>query len=285
MFFFPFDFIDQSSFFAYNIGMKERKNILISNFSKKYFNCFLYNTPKRYKKWHEDIEVMPEYNLKIIQNNLFFKFGVDSILLAKFAASFPTRENILDLCSGTGVVGLVYSRLVEEKTKNNPMFRKIKSFSFIEKQKYFAELNMKNISENNFKNYSVVNNDFRNIKNIDDLKNTDIILCNPPYYLPNDNHKKIKTEEMKIAKVEDDNLLSDLFRFSSTILKDKGELFLVHKPERMIDIFIEARNFNLEPKHVQFVRTENKKRPALILIRFTKNGNNFLNIMDDYIIS
>ena len=57
---------------------------------------------------------------------------------------------------------------------------------------------------------------------------------------------------------------------------------MVHRPERLVDIFFYLRKYKLEPKEIQFVKGDIKKEPKLILIKAIKNGKHFLKIKKDY---
>lgn len=238
-------------------------------------------------------ENIEELNLKIYQDDRFFKYGLDSIELCKFVKKIELKEfnsdgninpldtkkyikyNIVDICSGTGIIGLIIQRIF-----------KLERISFIEKQKYFAELNEFNAKKNLEKNaFDVYNIDICK-ENKEFLKNNefkiDIILTNPPYKKFNSGINS-KYNEKTIAKIEDEDFLENLFKFSSRILKDNGRLYMVNRVDRIVDIFEIARKYNLEPKTIQFV-VNNKNMPKLVLIQCTKNAKEFLKVLENRII-
>ena len=55
---------------------------------------------------------------KIIQNTDYFCFGIDSVLLANFVESNSSKNNIVDLCSGSGVISVI----VSQKKKCNKIY-------------------------------------------------------------------------------------------------------------------------------------------------------------------
>ncbi len=235
---------------------------------------------------HEVIEKFEEYNLKIIQNNKYFKFGIDSIVLAKFAALDSSNHIILDLCSGSGVVGLLYSRLIDKKLQSNSSYRSIKKMYFIEKQAYFADLNQRNIDLNDLQGYEVLNFDIKDDQILDIIapNSIDIILSNPPYYISTSSIPS-ESKEMLEAKFGDEDFLDKFFYLANKLLKDKGVLFMINKPERLVDLFVTSRKHNIEPKILRNVLSSSKKKSSLILIKFVKNANSFLKIEDPYIIN
>ena len=240
-------------------------------------------------------------NYNIFQNNNFFKFGIDSFLLSKFFLENTTikHNNIADFCSGTGIVGIFsYLNILHNSyTDKNISIRKTNidnvNIDFFEIQNYFANLNYRNCSniyiqilDNSHNTNTYLKNPF-NVFNasIDTLK-LDItfkdkyscILSNPPYMKEN---KGIYTnsKEKDIAKIAKKDFLDSFFSTVKFCLIDKGELYIVHKPENLSEIIIVADRYNIELKSLQFITNTNNKQPSLFLAKFVKNGNRFLNIL------
>ena len=238
------------------------------------------------EKNNEIVENIAEYNLKIIQNKKYFKFGVDSVALAKFAASHRTRPVVLDACSGSGAVGLIYHRLIEDKVSKNKGYREIEKIFFIEKQGYFADLNKRNLEENNFKNFKVINKNIKDKAIFDEIEanSVDIILVNPPYGIVG-SIVNSTFKEKSIARSEKNDFLEHFFSFAHKILKSNGEIFMVHRPERLVDIFCAARQNKIEPKTMKMVNSDPSKKPAIVLLRLVKSARPFLKIEDPFIIN
>ena len=240
-------------------------------------------------------------NYNIFQNNNFFKFGIDSFLLSKFFLENTTikHNNIADFCSGTGIVGIFsYLNILHNSYYNeNISIRKTNidnvKIDFFEIQNYFANLNYRNCSniynqilDNLHNTNTYLKNPF-NVFNasIDTLK-LDInfkdkytcILSNPPYMKEN---KGISTnsKEKDIAKIAKKDFLDSFFSTVKFCLIDKGELYIVHKPENLSEIIIVADKYNIELKSLQFITNTSNKQPSLFLAKFVKNGNRFLNIL------
>lgn len=240
-------------------------------------------------------------NYSIFQNNNFFKFGIDSFLLSKFFLENTTikHNNIADFCSGTGIVGIFsYLSILHNSYYNkNISIRKTNienvKIDFFEIQNYFANLNYRNCSniynqilDNSHNTNTYLQNPF-NVFNasIDTLK-LDItfkdkytcILSNPPYMKEN---KGISTnsKEKDIAKIAKKDFLDSFFSAVKFCLIDKGELYIVHKPENLSEIIIVADKYNIELKSLQFITNTKNKQPSLFLAKFVKNGNRFLNIL------
>ena len=66
--------------------------------------------------------------------------------------------------------------------------------------------------------------------------------------------------------------LNKLFSVSKKILKNNGNLFIVHRPDRLMEIFDLMRQYNIEPKKIKFIYQNINKPSKLVLIEGQKNG-------------
>ena len=200
-------------------------------------------------------------NLKIYQPKDGFKFSLDSILLAEYVKSFNKCNNILDLCTGNAVVPLILS------TKTSA------HIDCIEIQKEIYDLAVLSIQYNHKESQITVYNDsIINIDNFLKRKKYDIITCNPPYFRVSENSNISIKESEAIARHEILLTLEDIFKISSQHLDDKGELYLVHRAERLDEIIIYANKYNLGVKDIQLIKTKEIEKPSIVLIRCVKNS-------------
>ena len=218
-------------------------------------------------KENERIDDLEFKNLKIIQNKEGFCFGIDSVLLADFAKNIKKGANVLDLGTGTGIISI----LLCGKTDLN-------SITGVEIQNEVAEMANRSSKLNKLeKKFKVLNDNILNLKNIYDNQSFDVIVTNPPYKkkntgIINENEKKI------ISRHEITATLEDFIKVSSDLLKDKGEIYMVHRPDRLVDIFSLMRNNKLEPKILRMVYSNKNMEPKLLLIKGIKNAKPFLKI-------
>lgn len=213
------------------------------------------------------LDYLPRTNIKMIHVDGSYSFGVDSIILGDFA-KMKKDKVALDIGAGSGVLSFLTNSLY-----------KLKKVYAVEIQKAKADLLRENITLNNIENIELINED---LNNIDFKENSlDYIITNPPYYKITDNIGN-KEEEFLISRQEKYLKLEDIFAFANKSLKDKGKLFMVHKPERMVEIF--NKSGNLKPKRVRFVESRVYQKPQFILIEFVKNARDGLKIEDPLVI-
>lgn len=215
----------------------------------------------------QKLDYIPKTNIKMIHVDKSYSFGIDSILLMDFA-KMKKNKTLIDIGSGTGILALGANSLYD-----------LKKVTAIEIQKEKAELLKENIKINAIDNIEVINEDLNDV----DIKanSYDYIITNPPYYKITDNISN-KSEEFLISRQEKYLTLDNIFSFSNKVLKDKGKLFMIHKPERIVDIFTSSHN--MKAKRVRFVSSTYDKKPEFILIEFVKNANDGLKIENPLII-
>ncbi|MEG1141546.1 MAG: methyltransferase [Clostridia bacterium] len=199
-------------------------------------------------------------DLKLIQNDKYFCFGTDSVLLANFVKS-NKKINLLDLCSGSGIIPILLTKKININT----------SYA-IELQDEMYDLLIKNNKLNNL-NINCIKEDITNINNILSYikDNIDVITVNPPYKEKGSGIYN-KLDVKYIARHEEKLKLDDIFKLSSKLLNDKSKLYIVHKPERINDLISIARKYNLEAKTIQLIQPTINKKPSIVLIEYTKNG-------------
>ena len=218
-------------------------------------------------KENERIDDLELNGLKIIQNKNGFCFGMDSVLLSDFAKEIKKDSTILDLGTGTGILGI----LLSAKTQGTKMIG-------IEIQPEVAEMAQRSIKLNQLENrFNVICGDIKKLKGRYETGSFDAIVTNPPYKKRgtgriNENETKLISRHEIMANLE------DFIQVASFLLKDQGSIYMVHRPERLVDITTNLRKYRLEPKVMKFVYPNQKREPNLILIKATKNAKPFLKI-------
>ena len=221
----------------------------------------------------ERIDDLEFKNLKIIQNIKGFCFGVDAVLLSDFAKNIKQNANVLDLGTGTGIIPI----LLCGKTKLNKIIG-------IEIQRSVYEIAKKNIILNNLENrFEVINENITNLDNIYEKNSFDAIVTNPPY--KEENTGITNEDEVKqISRHEISANLEDFIEISSKLLKDKGEFYIIHRPERIVDLLSEMRKYKIEPKEIRLVFSNKNNSPKMVLVKGVKNAKKYINFRENLYI-
>lgn len=145
-------------------------------------------------------------------------------------------------------------------------------------QKEVCEMAKRSIELNNLgQRFEIINTNVKNLYDILGRGQFDVVVSNPPYKkndtgMINDNYKKW------ISRHEVEGKLEDFIRAASELLREKGAFYLVHRPERLVDILSCLRNYKLEPKKLRIVQPKKDKFPNLILIKSVKYAKPFMQI-------
>ena len=218
-------------------------------------------------KENERIDDLEYKGLKIIQNKNGFCFGIDSVLLSDFAKNIKKGSKVLDLGTGTGIIPILLCGKTE-----------LKKIVGVEIQEEVSNMAKRSIKLNNLENrFEIINENILNLNNIYKNQTFDVVVTNPPYKkngtgIVNEDEKKIISRHEITAKLE------DFIKIAKDLLKDKGEFYMVHRPERLVDILSILREYKIEPKELRFVYSNINKEPKLVLIKGVKNSKAFLKI-------
>ena len=190
---------------------------------------------------NSELNDLYDTGFKIYQSKDYFKFSLDSLLLANFVEFNFTDTLVLDLCTGNAPVPIILS---ENK--------KIKIYGF-ELQKEIYELAVKSIKVNQIDNVEIINDDVKNSLNYFPGNNFDIVTCNPPYFKYTKNSIINENEIKSIARHEIKITLEDIIKIATKQLKAKGKFYIVHRSDRLIEIINYLNKYNFGIKKLQFV--------------------------------
>lgn len=218
-------------------------------------------------KKDERIDDLGIKNLKIIQNKKWFCFGIDSVLLANFTKNIKKDSYVLDLGTGSGIM----PTLLCGKTE-------LKKVVGIEIQKDVCDMAKRSIELNKInEKFEIICDSILNLNKYFEKQTFDVVITNPPYKKKNTGI--INPDEPKmIARHEITANLEDFIRVAKDMLKDKGEFYMVHRTERLVDIFELMRKYKIEPKEIRFIFSNKNGEPKMVMIKGVKNAKSFLKI-------
>lgn len=212
-------------------------------------------------------EVVDDLQLKglnLIQKKDGFKFGIDAVLLSDFAC-IKRRHKVIDLCTGTGIIPfLIYGKYEPQNIYGLEIQE-----DMVEMAKRSAELN--SLEEK----IIFLSEDLKNKEFLKKLEKFDVVTVNPPYKL---NSAGIINPNDKLAIARHEILcdLEDVISASRILLKDNGRLFMIHRPERLADIFTLMRKYKIEPKRVRMIHPKVGKAPNIVLVEGQRDGGAYL---------
>ena len=209
---------------------------------------------------NERIDDLQYNGLKIIQNKELYCFTCDAVLLANFVKA-TYKDDMIDLCSGSGVVGI----LAQAKTN-------AKSLTCLEMQKVMADMCQKTVDMNNLNDkIKVVNARVQDAVKILGNEIFSVAVCNPPYKKVNA-HTINEKQEIAMSKYEINLTFDELASVVSKLLKFGGKFFFVHESNRLAEMFEKLRKVNLEPKRLKLVYPKQNANSHIVLIECQKGA-------------
>lgn len=211
---------------------------------------------------------------KILQDPQKFMFGIDAVLLADFAAKgIRRKDKVMDLCTGTAIVPLLLDTISTAS-----------SITALEIQPESARMASESVALNNLESkIEVVEGDLKKVDELFPKHSFTVVTCNPPYMSANTG-KQNPGEEKAIARHEILCNLEDVIKASDYLIKPDGSLYLIHRPNRLAEIFYYCRKYNLEPKVMQMVIPFENKEPTMVLIEARKNARPDLKVLHSLIV-
>lgn len=207
-------------------------------------------------------------NLSIVQDTDMFHFSLDSVLLPNFVTIRSKIDKILDIGCGNAPIPLILS------TKTNA------KIVGVEIQREVFDLARQSIAINHLENQiQIMNADINDYYKELESDSFDVITCNPPFFKVNEESKLNDSEYKVFARHELTLNLNQIFKIAKKLLKNNGNIAIVHRPERLVEILSIMKENNIEPKRIQFVYPRPSMESNIVLVEGTKNGKTGLKIL------
>ena len=202
-----------------------------------------------------------------------FKLSTDCVLLADFVKGEKARRGI-DLGCASGAIGL----LLLERCPGLHM-------SGLELLPQAAELAAENMAKNGLSERSdVVCGDIRLHRQLFKAGSFDLVVSNPPYF-PADRGLLSPVEGRAGARGELQCSLEDICAAAAWLCRSGGSFCLVHRPQRLAELFCAMSGHSLEPKRLRLVFHRPGAKPSLVLVEGRRNGGPGLDIEPNLYLS
>lgn len=194
------------------------------------------------------------YTLQIAPGG--FPLSTDSTVLADFVR-LPRNARVLDLGSGCGTLGIMLCAKDEHCRVTG-----------IELEQAAHDAALANSRDNHLQQrLTSICRDLTQAEEYIEAGSYDVCISNPPYFTAGPQSKATP-----IARHEQTCSLAALIRSAAWAVRYGGDFYLVHKPERLSEIFVCATEHKLEPKRLCLVRHREDGPVSLVLIQCRKGG-------------
>ena len=185
-----------------------------------------------------------------------FPLSTDSVALAGFV-KLPPNATVLDLGSGCGTLGLMLCAADAGCAVTG-----------VELDENAHRAALENSRRNGLSSrlFSICGN-ITDIPKIVPPGSFRCCVSNPPYFTGG-----FASQSHPAARQEAACTLDSLLSAAAWALQYGGDLYLVHRPERLAEIFAKASGLHLEPKRLCLLRHKENGPVSLVLIQCRKGG-------------
>ncbi len=196
----------------------------------------------------------------LAQEENYLKLGTDAVLISEFAR-IPKNARVCDLGCGNGAICVLLAARREDVT-----------LCGVEIVPGAANLARENARLNNIEDrMSVVCADLCEIEKHFERGSFGAVVSNPPY-MPAGSGIPATVSELQGAKMEMHCTIFDVCRAAGYLLQDGGRFSLVHRPERLADLFQALIQAGFAPKRMRMVQNKADAAPSLVLVEARKGG-------------
>ncbi len=220
----------------------------------------------------ETLEDLQLGGLRLLQKKKGFRFGMDSVLLADFAAIRP-GDRVVDFGTGSGVLPL----LLIGRDKGS-------IFHGIEIQPEMAEMARRTMQLNGLEDRVVIHQaDAGRAFELFEACSVDAVICNPPYSRAGAALRNPE-EARAMARHQEQETLDAWLAAAFRILKGKGKVSLVYPAPQMLFLLDAMQRARLEPKRFRLVYPFPDQPANLVLVEGVKDARPLLQPMPPLII-
>lgn len=216
----------------------------------------------------ERLDDLQRGNLRILQRPDGFCFGMDSVLLAWFAAQYAGKGKAIDLGTGSGVLPL----LICARTP-------IQHFDAVEIQADIADMASRTMRLNGMaERIHIHAMDLQEAPKNLGYGQYRLAVSNPPY-----GHSEGKMQNpmaaRRIARHEGTADIAAVCKAAGALLQNGGHFALVFPAGRLLSLFDAMRAARIEPKHICMVHPNYGQPPNLVLLDGMKGARPHLHFL------
>jgi tRNA1Val (adenine37-N6)-methyltransferase len=196
--------------------------------------------------------------LKLIQSRDGYRFSLDAVLVS-FFPNLKKVNTVVDLGTGNGVIPLLLSARAPHL-----------KITGIEIQDNMVDRARRGIKHNRMeKRIEIIQEDIRQIEKTLNRGIAELVISNPPFWKQGEGRLNIN-QEAAAARHEIYAGIEDIIRAAAYILKPGGNLCIIHRADRLIEIIRLFTHNKLGIKRIRMVHSFIDREAKMVLIEAQK---------------
>lgn len=206
---------------------------------------------------HESLDSV--CGVQILQRLSGYRFNLDPVLLAHFAADAGLKGPAVDLGTGSAIIPLILAK----------KFRRSK-LTALEVQPQLYDLAARNVHLNHCeRRVAVVQGDLRHVRQLFPREGFAHVTCNPPYREAQSGHIS-REPEKAIARHEVMCSFADVAAAASYLLRHRGTLDVIYPAARLNTLMATLDAHALIPRRIRMIHPRQGRSAKLVLLRAAK---------------
>lgn len=221
----------------------------------------------------ERLDDLLREGMMILQRPGGFRFGMDSVLLASFAAERAGGVRAADLGTGSGILPLLICARQPGVT-----------FDAVELQPDVADMASRSVALCRMESRVAVHAmDLRDAPGRLGHGRYQLVVSNPPYGRAGGGVKN-SSAERRAARHEGEAGIAEVCGSAAALLQNGGRFVLIFPAPRLLELLDAMRAKAIEPKRVRMVHPRLDKAPNLALVEGVRNGRPMLHFLPPLIV-
>ena len=215
----------------------------------------------------ETVDAILDGRLRIIQKKKGYRFSLDALLLAHFAA-LREGDDLIDLGTGGGIIALI---LAQRFCCGRVLG--------IDIQEELAAMAKRSVILNNLEGYvEIRRGDVRCPETFCGPQSFSAAVFNPPYRRLRSGRMNPDSEKA-VARHEIAGTAADFLAAAVYALRPGGRVYVIYPAARMVELLARMRERRVEPKRLRLVHSRHGGSGAFVLLEGVKGGREELKVL------
>jgi tRNA1Val (adenine37-N6)-methyltransferase len=215
----------------------------------------------------ETIDELRAHDLRMIQPADGYRFSLDPLLLADFAAQGEAAR-VIDLGAGSGIIPLIMARRFPSA-----------EVAGVEFQEEMASLAGRNVELNGLsKRVEILCADILTLRKRFPVSSFDLVVANPPYRRQGSGRISPKSGRDR-ARHETTATLSDFLGIAKYLVNPKGCIKFIYHPVRLAELCVVAEQLKLSLLKLRMIHGNAGAEARMILLELAKGRKGDLEVL------